>query len=105
MYSNYICNYAWFSSQSFDKSKIIHLIQKYNSSVVIEENYMTENFSDTYFSRSDCSKIGLIREDIELLYTEKKLMHGKRLCLLCHSFTQWIRLPTPVGIMMHIGKA
>ena len=28
MYSNYICNYAWFSSQSFDKSKIIHLIQK-----------------------------------------------------------------------------
>ena len=82
MYSNYICNYAWFSSQSFDKSKIIHLIQKYNSSVVIEENYMTENFSDTYFSRSDCSKIGLIREDIELLYTEKKINAREKALLI-----------------------
>lgn len=66
----------------FDKSKIIHLIQKYNSSVVIEENYMTENFSDTYFSRSDCSKIGLIREDIELLYTEKKINAREKALLI-----------------------
>ena len=26
---------------------------------------MTENFSDTYFSRADCARIGCIREDIE----------------------------------------
>lgn len=40
-----------------------------------EDNYMTENFSDTYFSYADCSKIGFIREDIEKNMQTKKLMN------------------------------
>ena len=65
LYSNYICNFAWFSSLNFDERKIAELICHYNSIHSYYDNYMTRNFADTYFSRDDCSKIGFIREDIE----------------------------------------
>ncbi len=82
MYSNFICNYAWFGSQAFDRSKIIKIISNYNSITVNENNYMTDNFSDTYFSRLDCAKIGYIREDIEVLYDENKINERERALLI-----------------------
>lgn len=81
LYSNYICNYAWFSSEPFDMHKLYDIISKYNKIKTIQENYMTTHFSDTYFSKEDCSKIGIIREDIEqnfkngyLNFREKSLL-------------------------------
>ncbi len=68
MYSNYICNLAWFSPRQYDIGKIERILGEYNELRVREENYMTENFSDTYFSHDDCSKIGFIRQDIEDRY-------------------------------------
>ncbi len=65
MYSNYICHLAWFSSESYSEEKIIELIMNYNTVVVEQDNYMSENFADTYFSLEDCRKIGFIRQDIE----------------------------------------
>lgn len=68
LYSNYISNIAWFGNQDFNKKRIIEFISYYNSIQPTEENYMTKNFSDTYFSHKTCSKIGYIREDIEKNY-------------------------------------
>lgn len=65
MYSNYICHVAWFSSEHYSEEKIIKIITHYNNLKVIEDNYMSDNFSDTYFSLDDCRKIGFIRQDIE----------------------------------------
>lgn len=50
MYSNYICHLAWFSSEAYSEEKIINLIMDYNNMVVEQDNYMSENFADTYFS-------------------------------------------------------
>lgn len=69
LFSNYISNMAWFSPIDFDGDKLVNLIAFYNEQKPNEENYMTQNFSDTYFSKSVCSKIGFIRDDIE----DKKL--------------------------------
>ena len=63
MYSNYICNYAWFSGEPYDLEKIVSAVISYNALRSVEDNYMTEHFSDTYFSRDDCAKIGFIRAD------------------------------------------
>ena len=82
LYSNYICNYAWFGSQKFERSKLLKLISKYNAISVTESNYMTENFSDTFFSREDCAKIGFIREDIERLYSACKINDRERALLI-----------------------
>lgn len=65
MYSNYICNYAWFGAEPYNPEIVIDFVVRYNALSQCGENYMTENFADTYFSREDCSKIGFIREDIE----------------------------------------
>ena len=71
MFSNYICNFAWFSPLKYDSSKVENIIDEYNSLSIMEENYMTENFSNAYFSHDDCSKIGYIRQDIEDKYNQK----------------------------------
>ena len=71
LYSNYISNYAWFGYEKYSAKKIIELIYDYNQIETKENNYMRENFANTYFSADDCSKIGYIREDIEEKYKNK----------------------------------
>ena len=82
MYSNYICNYAWFGAEEYDPHIIIDCVIRYNSLCDLEDNYMTENFSDTYFSRDDCAKIGSIREDIECLYENGSINKRERAILI-----------------------
>lgn len=65
MYSNYICHVAWFSSEHYSEEKVIKIITQYNNMKITEDNYMSDNFSNTYFSLDDCRKIGFIRQDIE----------------------------------------
>lgn len=82
LYSNYMCNYAWFGAEEYNKQIIIDFIVRYNSLQFAEDNYMTENFADTYFSRDDCSKIGFIREDIENQFTCGKINSRERALLI-----------------------
>lgn len=82
LYSNYICNLAWFSSERFSKQKIIDYVTRYNSLYINEDNYMTENFADTYFSEEDCSRIGYIRQNIEDEYCAGVLNERERAILL-----------------------
>ncbi|WP_077858937.1 Dam family site-specific DNA-(adenine-N6)-methyltransferase [Clostridium sp. BL-8] len=82
MYSNYICNYAWFGSESFSQDKIVNIIVGYNSIDINEENYMTQNFANTFFSLKDCAKIGYIREDIENLFNSNKINLRERAILI-----------------------
>lgn len=82
MYSNYISNFAWFSPRKYSRKKIENIIDEYNTMVIKEENYMTMNFSDTYFSHDDCSKIGFIREDIETKYVNKEINERERALLI-----------------------
>lgn len=84
MYSNYICNYAWFGAEAYDPQRIIDTIAGYNALDNCGENYMTKNFADTYFSREDCSKIGFIREDIEKNY-QKGIINSREKALLITS--------------------
>ncbi len=82
MYSNYICNYAWFGAETYDPQKIIDFVIRYNSLGSCGRNYMTDNFADTYFSKKDCSKIGYIRQDIERNFKNKNLNKRERAILI-----------------------
>ncbi len=82
MYSNYICNFAWFGNEAYNPQTIIDYIVYYNSLCDIEDNYMTDNFANTYFSRDDCAKIGYIREDIEQNYKKKNINQRERALLI-----------------------
>lgn len=82
MYSNYICHIAWFSAEEYDEEKIVNYIIYYNSIDTDEENYMSVNFADTYFSKKDCSKIGFIREHIENEYEIGNINNRERAILI-----------------------
>lgn len=85
LYSNYICNFAWFGAQSYDKGKIADSIVRYNSSAGCDKlghNYMTDNFADTYFSKDDCQRIGFIRQDIEERHCAGELNDRERALLI-----------------------
>lgn len=82
LYSNYICNFAWFHPLNFDQKKIKAIINEYNSIDTTENNYMSENFADTFFSRKECAKIGFIREDIEQKYKYNLINERERALLI-----------------------
>lgn len=82
MYSSYICSLAWFGAERYDPQRIIDAVVRYNSLSDCGENYMTENFADTYFSRADCSRIGFIREDIEERFARGAINGRERAILI-----------------------
>ena len=82
MYSNYICNFAWFGAEKYNAEKIIEYVIRYNAESQFTENYMTENFADTYFSAEDCARIGFIREDIETSFNNGSLNNRERTILI-----------------------
>ncbi len=82
MYSNYICNFAWFGSECYSRPKVVEFIERYNAAMPRADNYMSRNFADTYFSARDCRKIGFVREDIEKHYVAGDLNDRERAILI-----------------------
>ncbi|MDR0426371.1 MAG: Dam family site-specific DNA-(adenine-N6)-methyltransferase [Clostridiales bacterium] len=82
LYFNYLCHIAWFSPEQYSFDKILNMIENYNALTVTIDNYVSEHFADTYFSLSDCRKIGYIREDIENEYKAGNLNFRERAILL-----------------------
>lgn len=67
LYSNYLSYHTWFGATLIDKVKIKNIIDEFNSKDIKEDNYFSENFSNTYFTLENARKIGYIREEIERL--------------------------------------
>jgi adenine-specific DNA-methyltransferase len=82
LFSNYISHIAWFSPQTYSLEKIERLIIYYNTVVVTNNNYMSNNFSGTFFSRADCRKIGFIRENIETRYADGEINEREQALLI-----------------------
>lgn len=82
LYSNYLCNMAWFGSETVRLELLKDLVTTYNQLNTASENYMTENFTDTYFSKADCAKIGEIRENIECQYKANVINARERAILV-----------------------
>lgn len=97
LYSNYICHVAWFSGEKYSEEKIVRLLTGYNSLKNLDENYMSVNFADTYFSSEDCKKIGYIREDIEQLFIENQINERERSLLITSLLYAMDRIANTVG--------
>lgn len=66
MRSNYITALAWFSSEHFDRYKVVEILSAFNNYDASNEcNYFSEHFADTYFSKTVCQKIGYIRDNVD----------------------------------------
>lgn len=81
--SNHFCHLTWFSPLPYSEQKIEKIINFYNGlSTIKSENYMSENFADTFFSYNVCKKIGYIREDIEEKYKSNEINKRERAILI-----------------------
>lgn len=97
LYSNYISNYAWFSPEKYSATKVINYIIKFNQIEATEENYMSLNFSNTFFSAKDCRKIGYVRELIDTEHA-RKAMNFKEYAILVTSLLYGMdRIANTVG--------
>ena len=97
LYSSYICHIAWFSGEDYSREKIISILKSYNAAQVDEDNYMSQNFSDTYFSRSDCRKIGFIRGDIEQRFRSGQINNRERALLITSLIYAMDKIADTVG--------
>lgn len=82
LYSNYLCNLAWFGCEAERPKVLAGLIGAYNAEVNLGRNYMTDNFADTYFGHEDCARIGYVRDDIESRYKNGFINERERAILV-----------------------
>ena len=62
--SNFMTYKVWFGNEAVNEKKIIKYLEELNT-LEGEDNYVSENFGDKYFSLENAKKIGSIREAIE----------------------------------------
>ena len=80
--SNYLSFVTFFGKEKIDIKKLETIIDNYNAIQPNEDNYFSINFSNTYFSRDNCRKIGYIRDDIEIRYKANELNEREKAYLI-----------------------
>lgn len=63
--SNKIIYNTWFGTQKVDYNKIKHIITELNEIKSTDDNYVSINFGNSYFSNENAKLIGEIRQQIE----------------------------------------
>ena len=98
MKSNYLAALCWFSPENIDRDKMKALLEYYNGyDASLENNYFSKNFSETYFDRATCQKIGFIRDDVERLYQEKSVNIREYGCIITSLFYAMDRISHTCG--------
>lgn len=96
--SNYYAALCWFSPEIIDRDKLITLIEEYNSiDTRFEDNYMSQNFSETYFNKNTCQKIGYIRDDIEKKFSAGIVNEREHACIITSLFYAMDRISHTCG--------
>jgi adenine-specific DNA-methyltransferase len=98
MRSNYIASLAWFSSEQFSKQKVYDLITYFNSyDASSQSNYISENFSGTYFSEAVCKKIGYVRESVEKMLKSGEVNQKEWAIIITSLFYSMDRIAATCG--------
>lgn len=83
MYCNYLAALCWFSPQTVNTQLLTELMEYYNKAdTSTEDNYMYQNFRDTYFSSDVCRRIGFIRDNIEQRYVAGEVNDRERAVII-----------------------
>lgn len=65
--SNVLAYRTFFSKEKIDTKKLKKYINEFNSITIVEDNYFSINFGNTFFTLENARKIGYIRDQIEKL--------------------------------------
>ena len=65
--SSYTSLQCWLTTKNYNKEKIANIINFLNDLQPKKENYVSEKFGGSYFTKDNALKIGAVREEIEKL--------------------------------------
>ncbi|NTU72568.1 Dam family site-specific DNA-(adenine-N6)-methyltransferase [Candidatus Roizmanbacteria bacterium] len=97
--SNYITYLAFFGKEPIRLDVTLSKINEYNSidAAMLDENYFSSNFSNTYFDHDNSKRIGAIRENIENLYTSGEISEREKAYLVTSLIYSLDRIANTVG--------
>lgn len=73
---------CWMNTKTYDREKISDIIHDLNNLRPKKENYVSEIFGGSYFTKENAKKIGAVREEIEKLDSNKKITREEKSILL-----------------------
>lgn len=73
---------CWMNTKTYDREKISDIIHDLNNLQPKKENYVSEIFGGSYFTKENAKKIGAVREEIEKLDDNKKITREEKSILL-----------------------
>ena len=73
---------CWLNTKAYDKDKITEIIEYLNNLESKKENYVSEIFGGSYFTKENAQKIGAVREEIERLDKNEKINQEEKSILL-----------------------
>lgn len=73
---------CWLGTKNYNKDKISNTIEYLNSIEPKKENYVSENFGNSYFTNENAQKIGAIRDEIEKLNNKGEVSKEEKNVLL-----------------------
>ena len=84
LYSNNVIYKGFFGAKNYNYNKLVNIIESFNDLVAeeLEDNYVSINFGNKYFSINDSKKIGYIREQLDLLLKNQKISEDEFYILL-----------------------
>jgi len=82
--SNYHSYITWFDNRRASKKRIQIILDEVNEKIKINDNYFSNNFSNTYFTRHNALKIGYMRDLIER-YSYDKFINKREESILLTS--------------------
>ncbi|PIP51424.1 DNA adenine methylase [Candidatus Berkelbacteria bacterium CG_4_10_14_0_8_um_filter_35_9_33_8] len=90
---------AFFGKDEIREEKLRERLKHYNDIEVkkYDENYFSQNFSNTYFDAENAKKIGIIRDDIEKLFEKKIITNREKSYLLTALIYALDRIANTVG--------
>src|SRR3989344_5195603 len=73
---------CWLNTKNYNEEKISNTTEYLNSIESNKENYVSENFGNSYFTKENAQKIGAIRDEIERLNNKGEISKEEKSVLL-----------------------
>ncbi len=95
LFSNELIYKAFFYNSEYDMNKLINIKNYFNGVKINDDNYVSNNFGDKFFSINDARKIGYIREYLEI--NKSSLLDKEYYILLASLIYSFDKIANTVG--------
>ncbi len=98
LFGNFLAYQTFLADQSVNWPRIKELIDGYNQLTDMpSENYYSRHFADTFLSRQNMRKVGVIRDDIDALFAQGKINAREQAVLITSLLYAIDRIANTVG--------